>query len=85
MYTELRSSEWFKAHEQRAIELGLFKHTWAEAQNGGACVICGEDHAKNTTTVAGKREFEMSGVCEKCYDNLFKGRLMALFGKGERR
>lgn len=38
-----------------------------------ACMQC-KNHfsAANTTTPAGWRETQISGVCEACFDNLFK-------------
>lgn len=38
----------------------------------GKCIQCGEVAAPRCITDAGKREFEISGFCEVCFDAMFE-------------
>lgn len=67
----MKTSDLFRNTEARAIKLGLFKHTFAEAQQTGCCMKCGEHAAGKAYSPAGIREFALSGICEPCYDELF--------------
>jgi hypothetical protein len=37
----------------------------------GICLSCDLPAADRCTTEAGKREFEISGTCEVCFDSMF--------------
>jgi hypothetical protein len=36
------------------------------------CIECGEDAYANCYSEAGRREVDISGLCEKCFDALFR-------------
>ena len=40
-------------------------------QKEGRCVQCGLDGLNNCYSDAGRREFKISGLCEKCFDEIF--------------
>jgi hypothetical protein len=45
----------------------------APADVPGCCIQCREPFSdKNVFTDAGRRETKISGLCEKCWDELFK-------------
>ncbi len=48
-----------------------FKQDAAAARAKGLCVICGEEAAGHVHTEAGRREYEISGSCEDCFDKMF--------------
>ena len=50
----------------------LFEMTLEDAQRGGICISCNEPARPKCYSQAGLREYEISGLCEKCFDNLFK-------------
>jgi hypothetical protein len=37
----------------------------------GFCISCKELAIPNCYSVAGRKEFKISGLCEKCFDKLF--------------
>lgn len=48
---------------------GTFGMTVMEAQAQGVCIQC--KHPPVLVTSAGKREYQISGMCEPCFDELF--------------
>lgn len=44
------------------------KATAAEARRGGICVLCRQP--ARFYSEAGRREFEISGLCEYCFDRI---------------
>ena len=38
----------------------------------GFCIQCKQSALKNCYSEAGRREFKISGLCEKCFDAMFK-------------
>jgi hypothetical protein len=42
-----------------------------EAQGTGLCVDCGLPALPRCYSEAGRREFTISGLCEKCFDSAF--------------
>lgn len=40
-------------------------------QNTGNCIQCKEPAIPNCYSEAGKKEFKISGLCEKCFDKLW--------------
>ncbi len=49
--------------------LNFFKREGAAAREQGVCVLCKE--TATFTTDAGRREYQISGTCEPCFDILF--------------
>lgn len=45
--------------------------TKAEAHAQGICIECKQPWQPKTHTDAGQREYQISGVCEECFDRLF--------------
>lgn len=41
-----------------------------EAKAEGRCVQCGEPALEKCYSAAGRREYEISGLCEVCFDTL---------------
>ena len=50
----------------------LFGMTKAEAVEQGICIDCKEPALPNCYSDAGVREYYISGMCEECFDNMFK-------------
>ena len=65
--------------EQREVGLDAlaknagFKLTRQEARESGRCVRCGEKAEPKIYSSAGQREYEASGLCEKCFDEIVAG------------
>jgi len=38
----------------------------------GICIECGEEALPKCYSDAGKREFRISGLCERCFDKTFE-------------
>lgn len=38
----------------------------------GLCIDCGEPAIPKCYSAAGRKEYAISGLCEVCYDNMFK-------------
>jgi len=49
-----------------------FGKTRDEAHSNVTCICCGEPALPKCYSDAGKREYHISGMCEECFDNLFK-------------
>lgn len=58
----------FKNAESAAISSGHLKLSRAEAISTGRCVSCGEPALPKCYSNAGRREYYISGMCEKCFD-----------------
>lgn len=66
MTTKIRNS--FRPHDFNEFSLALF----IGDLNYTECVECEAGfHPSNTTTVEGWKETQISGLCEKCYDEIF--------------
>lgn len=50
-------------------EFGL---TVSDAIASNVCVKCHEPAEPKCYSVAGKREYQISGLCEQCFDEMFK-------------
>jgi len=48
----------------------LFDKTISDAHKDGTCINCNEDALTNCYSEAGEREYKISGLCEKCFDEL---------------
>ena len=48
----------------------LYGETAKEAQEFGLCIQCKQDALSNCYSEAGKREYKISGLCEKCFDKI---------------
>lgn len=50
----------------------LFGKTKAETIPTGLCISCGQPALANCYSEAGRKEYYISGLCEKCFDGLFE-------------
>lgn len=50
----------------------LFGISYSEALEQGICVNCKEEALPKCYSDAGVREYQMSGLCEECYDTISK-------------
>jgi hypothetical protein len=48
-----------------------FGRSVSEALDGGVCVKCGNEAGPRCKTPAGEREYQISGLCEMCWDEMF--------------
>ena len=48
----------------------LYKMTVKEAMEKGICIQCHEEALPNCYSDAGRREYRISGLCEKCFDEI---------------
>ena len=53
-----------------ALALEIFGRTVTEAHDKGVCVKCGQSPDDNCYSDAGRREWCISGLCEKCFDEI---------------
>lgn len=49
-----------------------FGQTIQEANDAGTCISCKLPALERCYSAAGKREFFISGLCEKCFDAMFE-------------
>ena len=54
------------------LSKSLYNLTVNEATALGICIKCKQPALKNCYSAAGRKEFYISGLCEKCYDKMFK-------------
>jgi hypothetical protein len=52
--------------------IGAFGITKGEAIAKRICVKCKEPADPKIRSEAGRREYHISGLCEECWDNMFK-------------
>lgn len=50
----------------------LYKASPAECKAMGICIDCKEPAIPNCYSDAGRKEFYISGLCERCFDSLFR-------------
>lgn len=48
----------------------VYGETTNEAKDKGLCIQCKEPAIPNCYSPAGIREYEISGLCEKCFDKI---------------
>lgn len=53
------------------ISKDIFGMTVKEAHAEGVCVQCKEPAEPKCYSDAGREEYEISGMCERCFDQLF--------------
>lgn len=58
---------------QDAMSKAVFGKTKDQAVKEGLCIECGEPALPNCYSEAGKKEFYISGLCEKCFDRIAGG------------
>ena len=51
----------------------LFGMTAAEAIEEGICISCNQIASEYIYSEAGQVEYNISGLCERCFDQLMKG------------
>lgn len=49
----------------------LFGQTKGEAIQTGLCIDCKEPALAKCYSEAGRKEYHISGMCEKCFDGMF--------------
>lgn len=54
------------------LEKYLYGTTKVEAQRLNVCLRCKEYVDEHIYTEAGKSEYRISGICEDCFDYMFK-------------
>ena len=55
------------------LSTNIYGITKEEAAKKGICVDCRKPALANCYSQAGKNEYFISGLCEKCYDKIFEG------------
>jgi hypothetical protein len=50
----------------------IFNQTTNEAQSTELCIQCKEPALPKCYSEMGKREYYISGLCEECFDGIFK-------------
>lgn len=55
--------------DEAAKETGLHPQ---EAKAKGLCFVCGQPALPRCYSDAGRREFQISGTCELCFDAMFQ-------------
>jgi hypothetical protein len=53
-----------------AVRAGFFRPS--EAKEKGLRIRCQEPAAEHNHTDAGRREYQISGICEECFDMMFE-------------
>jgi hypothetical protein len=51
----------------------LYGMTVEETIKKGICIQCGAEALPKCYSEAGRKEYRISGLCEECFDSLFKG------------
>ena len=62
----MNSLQNFKDHMAKE----LFGQTKDEATEFGTCIRCNEFALPNCYSDAGRKEYKISGLCEKCFDKM---------------
>ena len=55
-----------------SVSRQVFGKTKAEAVQSGKCIDCGEEALPKCYSDAGRKEFQISGLCEVCFDRITK-------------
>ena len=48
----------------------IYGKTTQDAIDGGNCIHCGKNAMDNCYSEAGRKEFKISGLCERCFDEI---------------
>ena len=51
----------------------VFGQTKEEAKESGLCINCHQPALPNCYSEAGRKEYKISGLCEKCFDKILGG------------
>jgi len=51
----------------------FFGMTTKEAKESGHCIKCRQLALPNCYSEAGRKEYKISGLCEKCFDEITRG------------
>ena len=57
-----------------SLSNSIYGMTAKEAQLKGICIQCRQSALSNCYSNAGKREYMISGLCEKCFDELMEAK-----------
>ena len=55
-----------------SVAVAAFGITKAAVQQQGLCISCKQPAIPKCYSYEGKREYRISGMCEECFDALFK-------------
>lgn len=55
-----------------ATEAGFAIPNKQTALNQGKCMKCGQEAHSRIYSIAGAKEYAVSGICEICFDEIFK-------------
>ena len=62
----------FENSYTKSVNKSLDGETIEEAHEAGLCIQCKQLALPNCYSEAGKREYRISGLCEKCFDEITK-------------
>jgi len=54
------------------LSKALYGKTTADTKESGLCIQCNEPALPKCYSDAGRKEFSISGLCEKCFDSIFE-------------
>jgi len=57
---------------QKKLETECYGENALDLRKKVLCIDCKQPAMKNCYSEAGKREYLISGLCEKCFDRIFK-------------
>ena len=55
---------------KHSLAKSLFGEDYQDIQESGLCIQCREPALPKCYSEAGRKEFKISGLCEKCFDEI---------------
>uniref|UniRef100_A0A6M3K8L7 Uncharacterized protein n=1 Tax=viral metagenome TaxID=1070528 RepID=A0A6M3K8L7_9ZZZZ len=59
---------------QASVAASIFGKSKEDAIKKDTCIDCKQEALPNCYSDAGRREYYISGLCEKCFDKIFGGK-----------